>query len=174
MKPLPHIGSSVLMAATVVLVQPETGGSQHPSSPPPPSLIVTPSSGVVFSGPEGGPFAPLSVRYHVRASAGRVNYSIREPAWLTTSANVGSVDTVGITITLTINHQAYHLQPGAYGPAVAFTNVTNGKGSVVRRAILLIHARSTASVERLQDNRVLLDDERRMLLDNMGRGLLAR
>jgi hypothetical protein len=65
-----------------------------------PSLLVTPSSSVAFSGPQGGPFSPSVIDYRISASIGTVGYSIRTPAWLTASSNAGVADTNGITITL--------------------------------------------------------------------------
>jgi hypothetical protein len=53
------------------------------------------------------------------------------------------LETRGVTITLTVNANASRLSPGAYGPAVAFTNVSNGKGSTTRLAKLTIQAPSS-------------------------------
>jgi hypothetical protein len=92
----------------------------------PPSLIVTPSTSIEFSGPPGGPFSPSRIEYRVSASTGAVKYSIRTPSWLTASSTFGATDTRGVTITLTVNASALSLPPRAYGPAVAFTNVSNG------------------------------------------------
>jgi hypothetical protein len=103
-----------------------------------PSLIVTPSSTIAFSGPQGGPFSPSNIEYRINASSGTVGYSIRTPSWLTASPTSGIIDTKGITITLAVNANAASLSPGAYGPAVGFTNVSNGRGSTSRLAKLTV------------------------------------
>jgi hypothetical protein len=92
-------------------------------------LAITPSSGIAFSGPQGGPFSPSHIEYRLSASVGTISYSVRTPSWLTASSTAGSADTKGITITLTVNASASSLSPGTYGPAVAFTNVSNGQGT---------------------------------------------
>jgi hypothetical protein len=103
-----------------------------------PSLIVSPTSTIAFSGPQGGPFSPSNIEYRVNASSGTVGYSIRTPSWLTASSSSGATDTKGITITLTVNANASSLSPGTYGPAVGFTNVSNGRGSTSRLAKLTV------------------------------------
>jgi hypothetical protein len=107
-----------------------------------PSLIVTPSSSIAFSGPQGGPFSPSNIEYRLNASSSTVGYSIRTPAWLTASSNSGTTDTKGITITLAVNASASNLSPGTYGPAVGFANVSNGRGSTSRLAKLTIQGPS--------------------------------
>jgi hypothetical protein len=96
---------------------------------------------MAFSGPQGGPFSPALFEYRVRASTGAVNYSIRTPSWLTASRTAGTTDTSGVTITLTGNASASSLPPGAYGPGVAFTNVSNGQGSATSPAKLITKRR---------------------------------
>jgi hypothetical protein len=107
-----------------------------------PSLIVTPSSTIAFLGPQGGPFSPSNIEYRINASSGTVGYSIRTPSWLTASSSSGTTDTKGITITLTVNANASSLSPGTYGPAVGFTNVSNGRGSTSRLAKLTVQGPS--------------------------------
>jgi hypothetical protein len=107
-----------------------------------PSLIVTPPSTIAFSGPQGGPFSPSNIECRISASSGTVGYSIRTPSWLTASSTSGTTDTKGITITLTVNANAANLSPGAYGPAVGFTNVSNGRGSTSRLAKLTVQGPS--------------------------------
>ena len=74
---------------------------------------------------------------------------------------------------------AAHLQPGVYGPGVAFTNVSNGHGSTIRTAILRVRARSSAGS--VLDNRGgvrarpsagVLDNHGGYLLDGYGGYLL--
>jgi hypothetical protein len=107
-----------------------------------PSLIVTSSSTIAFSGPPGGPFSPSNIEYRINASGGTVDYSIRTPSWLTASSSSGTTDTNGVTITLTVNANASSLSPGTYGPAVGFTNVSNGRGSTSRLAKLTVQGPS--------------------------------
>ena len=103
-----------------------------------PALIITPSSSIEFSGPQGGPFSPSSFEYRISASSGTISYSIRTPSWLTANSTSGSTDTNGIIITLTVNANASSLSPGRYGPAVGFTNVSNGRGTSTRSAKLIV------------------------------------
>jgi hypothetical protein len=56
------------------------------------------------------------------------------------------------------------LKPGAYGPAIGFTNTTNGRGSTARAARLIVRP--------LRD--YLLDAPGDTLLDDHGEKLLAR
>ena len=137
------IGASVafLGASMMMLVMP-SGAEEKPGRLSQPSLIVTPAGNVAFSGPRGGPFSPARFEFQVSSTAGAVSYSIRTPSWLTASSNFGTTDIRGVTITLTVNANASHLSPGAYGPAVAFTNVSNGKGSTTRPAKLIVQAPS--------------------------------
>src|SRR5262249_20291483 len=68
-----------------------------------PSLIVEPTTGIRFSGPQGGPFSPPTFQYRIRASAETVRYSIRIPSWLMASSTQGTVDTAGVLITLALS-----------------------------------------------------------------------
>src|SRR4051794_24956415 len=113
------VGTSMMM-----LVSP-SGAEEKPTLLSQPSLIVTPAGTVAFSGPRGGPFSPARFEFRVSSSTGAISYSIRTPSWLTASSTFGTTDTRGVTITLTVNANASHLSPAAYGPAVAFTNVSN-------------------------------------------------
>src|SRR5262245_27307717 len=105
-----------------------------------PSLVVGPLTGAAVSGPKGGPFTPSTFEYRVSASVGVVGYSVTTPAWLTASPNSGAVDPGGVTVKLAVSPAAYQLEPGVYGPSIAFTNVTNGRGSTARIATLTIKA----------------------------------
>src|SRR6516162_3690175 len=118
--------------ATLLLTP--AGAEEKPERPSQPSLIVTPASSMAFSGPRGGPFSPARLEFRVSSTTGIVNYSIRTPSWLTASSTFGTTDTRGVTITLTVNANASRLSPGAYGPGVAFTNVSNGQGSTTSPA----------------------------------------
>ena len=151
----------------------------------PPSLIVAPSTSMAISGPRGGPFSPSLFEYRVSSTAGTVRYSIRTPSWLTASSTFGTTDTRGVTISLTVNANASRISPGEYGLAVAFTNVSNGQGSAIRPAKLIIQSLSPPSPttqivpgpgRRLPDSRggYLLDNSGGYLLDDRAGRLLAQ
>ena len=140
---------------------------------PVPALTVTPLTAAAFTGHRGGPFSPSSFQYRVAASTGTVRYSIKTPAWLTPSSNVGTTDTTGVIVTLSVNAEAFRLPPGTYGPGVAFTNVTNGKGSTTVRATLLIQ-RPPPPTPTPTSATYLLDDRGGYLLDDRAGRLLAR
>ena len=160
--------------ALLVLLSTQIAAAERPTEQSPPALIVTPPTSMVFSGPKGGPFSPSLIKYRVSASTGTVRYSIRSPSWLTASSAFGVTDTNGVTITLTVNASASSLPPGAYGPAVAFTNVSNGQGSTTKSAKLIIRApRPTGEIVRDGDG-YLLDNQGGYLLDDRGGRLLAR
>jgi len=150
-----------------------------------PSLVVGPSFGLTISGPEGGSFSPSSFEYRVSASVGIINYSVRTPSWLTASPNSGSADTSGVIIRFAISPAAVQLRPGVYGPAIAFTNVTNGKGSTTRAATLTVTAQEPPTVKTQKPppkldyflggtTDHLLDKSGGRLLDDRGERLLAR
>jgi hypothetical protein len=171
-------GASVtFLGILALLLLTPTHAEEKPARPSQPSLIVTPPSSVTFSGPQGGPFSPSHFEFRVSASTGTVRYSIRTPSWLTASSTFGTTDTRGVTITLTVNANASRLSPGGYGPAVAFTNVSNGKGSTTKSAKLIIQAasspRATDQVAP-NDRGYLLDNRGGYLLDDRGGRLLAQ
>ena len=169
--------SIVLLCIPAMLLSTEIAAAQKPTGQSPPTLIVTPSTSIAVSGPPGGPFSPSLIEYRVTASSGTVSYSIRTPSWLTASSTAGATDTKGVIITLTVNASASNLRPGTYGPAVAFTNVSNGKGSATRAAKLIVRGpslpRPTGRIERDRGG-YLLDDHGGYLLDDRGGRLLRQ
>jgi hypothetical protein len=154
-----------------------TRAEEKPARLSQPSLIVTPASSMAFSGPRGGPFSPARFEFRVSSTAGTLSYSIRTPSWLTANSTVGTTDTRGVTITLTVNANASRLSPGAYGPGVAFTNVSNGQGSTTRPAKLIIQAsepsRATGQIAPYRGG-YLLDNRGGYLLDDRAGRLLAQ
>ena len=169
---------TLLAAAATEFIASNTTG-QESVKPSPSLLVVTPATSMAVSGMQGGPFLPTAFQYRVSASIGTISYSIRTPSWLTASSSFGAAGASGVTITLTVNPTAAHLQPGVYGPGVAFTNVSNGRGSTIRTAILRVRARSSAGS--MLDNRVgvrarpsagVLDNHGGYLLDGYGDYLL--
>jgi hypothetical protein len=103
---------------------------------PTPLLIVDPQAGIHASGPPGDPFSPSSFQFRLRSSVGTIKYSVSTRSWLSASPAVGTADVSGVTTTLTVNPTANGLEPGTYGPAVAFANVTNGRGTTFRPSVL--------------------------------------
>ena len=172
-----RLASIVLLCTPVMLLSIEIAAAQRPTGQSPPTLIVTPSTSIAVSGPPGGPFSPSLIEYRVSASSGTVSYSIRTPSWLTASATAGATDTKGVIITLTVNASASNLRPGTYGPAVAFTNVSNGHGSATRPARLIVRGpslpRPPGQNERGRGD-YLLDDQGGYLLDDRGGRLLGQ
>jgi hypothetical protein len=163
------------MSAILLLIPAEA--EEKPAKPSQPSLIVSSPGSVTFSGPRAGPFSPSLFEFRVSSSTGTVRYSIRTPFWLTASSTFGTTDTRGVTITLTVNPNASRLSPGTYGPAVAFTNVSNGLGSTTRSAKLIVQAPSSAVArDQIAPNSggYLLDNWGGYLLDERGNRLLAR
>jgi hypothetical protein len=171
------VGIPAMLLSTQFAAPQQSAAAQKPVGQAPPSLIVTSSSSIVFSGPPGGPFSPLAIEYRVSASTGTVSYSIRTPSWLTASSTVGATDTTGVTVTLKLNASASSLPPGTYGPGVAFTNVSNGRGSATRPARLIVRgpspARPTGQIERGRGG-YLLDSHGGYLLDDRGGRLRAQ
>jgi hypothetical protein len=171
------IGVSVAFLGTLMTMRPSVT-EEKPGRLSQPSLIVTPAGNVAFSGPRGGPFSPARFEFRVSSTAGAVSYSIRTPSWLTASSTFGTTDARGVTITLTVNANPSQLSLGAYGPAVAFTNVSNGKGSTTRPAKLIVQASSTPrATSQIAPNRgagFLLDDRGGFLLDDRAGRLLAQ
>jgi hypothetical protein len=130
-----------------------------------PSLTITPSSPLNISGPEGGPFSPSSIQYHLGASTGAIRFAVTAPFWLTADPRAGTVGKDGVTVTLSPNPRASKLAPRAYEAPVTFINVTNGQGSTSRMAKLTVQ---------LSETGYLLDERGGYLRDNRGEQLLAR
>jgi hypothetical protein len=105
----------------------------------PPALLVTPTTNIVASGQQGGPFSPSSFRYEVSASYGTVKYSITTPSWLTASPKSGTVTKSAKTITFTINSSADKLSPTTYVNSISFDNTTNNQGNTTRVATLTVN-----------------------------------
>jgi hypothetical protein len=169
--------SATFLGMSALLLSTPTHAEEKLGRPSQPSLIVTPPSSVTFSGPRGGPFLPSLFEFRVSSTTGTVRYSIRTPSWLTASSTFGTTDTRGVTIALTVNANALRLSPGGYGPAVAFTNVSNGQGSTTRTARLIIQAASSPrATDQIapNDRGYLLDNRGGYLLDDRGSRLLGQ
>jgi Divergent InlB B-repeat domain/Viral BACON domain len=116
-------------------------------NPPPPVLQVTPTTSIVASGTQGGPFSPSSFSYTLSATSGRVNFSISGvPNWLTPSSTSGTASS-GTTVTFTVNANANSLAVGTYGPTtITFTNTDTGQGTTTVSATLIVNPQPPSPV----------------------------
>jgi hypothetical protein len=108
---------------------------------PPPLLQVTPTSNMVTSGTQGGPFSPPSFSYTLSATSGSVSYAISGlPNWLTASSTSGTATPSASTVTFTVNANASGLAVSTYGPfPITFTNSDTGQGTQTRTATLTVN-----------------------------------
>jgi hypothetical protein len=171
-----------MLAAVATQLPTSSAAAQKSVEPSVPALVVTPPTGIEISGVQGEVFSPASFQYHVSASIGIVRYSIRTPSWLTTSSSFDTVDTTGVTITLSVNTTAVQLALGTYRLPFAFTNVTNGHGTTTRTVTLIVRPPSSRlpsagivqapSISRPPPARHTLTNGGGYLLDGSGRDLL--
>jgi hypothetical protein len=112
-------------------------------------LQVSPYSGIAASGTKGGPFSPSSFSYKLRATSGRVKYSIAgAPSWLTASSTSGTLTTAWTTIALKVNASADKLAAGAHVGAIEFNNADGKQATIVRPATLTVKPKEfTITVE---------------------------
>jgi hypothetical protein len=111
------------------------------SSCAPATLAVTATQPLAASGPVGGPFTGGSGSYTLTAQNGSLNYSITSiPTWVTvTGPTTGKLAAgASTTVSFTVNSQANNMQKGAYAHGMRFANTTDGKGSTVEVATLII------------------------------------
>jgi hypothetical protein len=114
--------------------------------PPPLQLQVNPTTNIVASGIQGGPFSPSSFSYTLSVASGRVSYSISNvPNWLTPSSTSGTASSSGTTVTFRVNPNANSLTPNTYVNSINFNNTTNGQGNTTRVATLMVNAPSGGS-----------------------------
>jgi hypothetical protein len=164
------LGGRAMATVVAVLV-----ASMASAEPPVPALVVMPGTPISVSGPSGGPFLPSSFQYQVSASKGELRFSIGAPSWLTAEPRTGLSDTRGVTITFVVNATATNLRPGSYGPAVSFTNVSNGRGSTARPVRLNVTPRAASvSSSTKPTGYYLMDDRGGYLLDDRGERLRAQ
>jgi hypothetical protein len=123
----------------------DEGTSVCPNAADGPTLQVSPTTGIAFSGPEGGPFQPASFQFQLSATSGSLNYHISgTPPWLNASSFSGTVGTSPTPVTFTLVN-AGNLAPGAYTGTVAFANTNNASGSTTRTATLVVNGPLTAA-----------------------------
>ena len=102
-------------------------------------MEVTPTTGMVTAGYQGGPFVPSSFQYQLTVTAGSINYSISGyPNWLTPSSASGTV-VAGTPMTITLSVNAGSLSPGTYSGTITFTNTSTGQGSQARGYALTVN-----------------------------------
>jgi hypothetical protein len=123
------------------------GGKAGAQPAPKPSLTVTPSSPINIAGPQGGPFSPPSIEYHLSASSGTIKFAIAAPFWVAVAPRTGTIGTDGTTVTLAPSPQALKLAPRVYEAPVTFTNVSNGQGTTRRTAKLTVQRSAAPSRE---------------------------
>ncbi len=104
-------------------------------------LTVSPSEGLVSSGPAGGPFSPVSKDFALtNTGQSTINWNSVASNWLTVSPSAGTL-TAGtmVTVTVSINATAtINLSLCQDSGSVLFRNTTNGNGDATRTAKLTL------------------------------------
>ena len=103
-------------------------------------LVVTPASGIISSGPVGGPFSVTSQNFSLTNSGpASLNWSlINTSAWLTASGGGTLAAGASTTATVSLSSTATNLATGTYTANVWFTNQTGG-GAQSRQFNLLVN-----------------------------------
>jgi hypothetical protein len=103
-------------------------------------LQVSPTTGIVASGMQGGAFSPSSFSYTLSAPGGSAKYSITNvPSWLTASSTSGSLTTAAKTITFRIaSGAANKLTPSIYLGNINFNNTTTNQVDATVAATLTV------------------------------------
>lgn len=117
-------------------------------------LTVTPSTDLLATGSEGGPFGPASRTYTLTNSgASALEWTASKlSSWLSLSSTVGNLAPgANATVTVTINSGANELSAGDYSDTVTFTNKTNGNGNATRNIRLSIMGVGELSVSPTDD-----------------------
>lgn len=121
------------------------------------TLSVTPSTGLISSGTQGGPFSPASVTYTLQnVGVTPINWTATKgQAWVTLSSISGTLAASESTsVTVSINSGADSLTAGgsAYLDSINFTNTTNGNGNTTRTVSLTVNTSSFPQVTVLTPN----------------------
>ena len=108
-------------------------------------LEVSPTSGLVSSGPQGGPFTPGAATYTLtNPGSGPVDWTAThapEATWVTVSPASGTLNSgAQAAVTVSINANADSLPKGVYNDTIQFTNLTNGAGNTTRSVELTVQA----------------------------------
>ncbi len=94
-------------------------------------LQVAPTTGIVASGMQSGPFSPSSFSYTLSAKSASTKYTVTNvPSWLTASSTSGTLTTAAKTITFKIaSGAANKLTPGLYLGNINFNDTNNSQGN---------------------------------------------
>jgi len=113
----------------------------------PPGQQVAPTTAIVASGMQGGPFSPSSFSYTLSIASGSVKYSITNvPSWLTASPASGTLATKATSVTFRINTTAADkLAASTYVSSINSNNTTNSLGNTTRVATLTVAPKHTPS-----------------------------
>jgi hypothetical protein len=102
------------------------------------SLQLTPATNIAASGPQGGPFTPISFQYQLSSDTGSFNYTITGiPSWLNANFTSGTATTTPTTVTFSLSNVS-QLNAGTYTGTIAFTNTDTGNGNTTRSASLMV------------------------------------
>lgn len=107
----------------------------------PGSLEVTPGDMLISSGPQGGPFDPITKTFTlINAGGGPIEWKASKVgAWIALSPTDGTLGPAeSTTVTARITSFANALAPNTYGSPLSFTNETNGTGDTIRSARLFV------------------------------------
>jgi len=119
---------------------------------------VTPTSTFVISGPEGGPFSPISRDYVLESDSGDTGVAFRVaslPSWLDASSDAGQL-WGDKTVTLSVNSSANNRRPGTYSDTIYFTDCFNGGKSFARDVQLIVECGADFNGDGAVDTRDVL------------------
>jgi len=108
---------------------------------PPSGMSVSPGSGLISEGPNGGPFTPTSQVYTLTNNESyALNYTVSEStSWLDISSTGGTIPALGTaTVTASLNASANGLADGTYTGDIDFVNTTNHDGDTSRTCQLTV------------------------------------
>jgi hypothetical protein len=108
-----------------------------------PALSVSPTAGIVSSGPEGGPFSTSSTTYtlHNMGSSTLKWTASKTQSWISLSSSGGSLAGGAITtVTASFNSAADKLAEGDHSDTIKFTDSTNPKATTSRSVTLSVVA----------------------------------
>jgi hypothetical protein len=104
-------------------------------------LQVAPETGILASGPQGGPFDPGAFQYAIKTTSGLMTYAISGvPHWLTASSLAGTATTTPTNVNFAVNGTANGLPVGSHSATITFTNAANGNVVKALSAVLAVIA----------------------------------
>ena len=125
-----------------------SGNQSYTVAAPAPALTVTPATGLISSGNQGGAFSPASAIYAVaNTGTASMNWAATTTAAWLTLAPTGGTLTAGAntSVTATINATAGTLAVGSYSDMIIFTNSTTGTGNTTRAVSLAVGSNTAPS-----------------------------